>query len=244
VVDDLVPVVSTVTIQLAAPAAWRDSLQAAGRDWPDAVLLDVQQLGDSWPSVEPVDDDVLVRALAVGGASVTLGPLTSRPGSALATIVGSAPMSASSLSAWAKRALLGTANPAMGPALAWSLPHDVNEMDLPGDARASHHARTAIRTLAAGMSCFDDVLLATSELTANALQHGGGSPHLTTVRGERSIVVALTDRRPDLLPMVLPMRGTVASSGRGMAIVEAISAHWGVTVYHDRKVVWCELLAH
>jgi anti-sigma regulatory factor (Ser/Thr protein kinase) len=128
--------------------------------------------------------------------------------------------------------------------LAWTLPHDVTELDLPADARASHHARTAVRSVADGLSCIDDVLLATSELTANALQHGGGSPHLTTVRTPDSIVVALTDRRPDVWPLVLPMRGTVAASGRGMAIVQAISATWGVTAYHDRKVVWCELFGN
>jgi len=177
-------------------------------------------------------------------APITLAPLTTRPGAAHATIVGSTPMRAQSFDGWAQRALLGTANPAIDAVLAWTLPHHVTELDLPPDARASHHARTAMRTLADGMSSIDDVLLATSELTANALQHGGGSPHLTTVRSDDSIVVALTDRRPDVLPVVLPMRGTVASSGRGMAIVEAISAWWGVTVYHDRKVVWCELLAH
>ena len=234
---------AAVTIQLATPEAWGEPYRLAGRGWPAAVELDVQESGDTWPSGE-VDDSVLVRALVMGGAPVSMAPLTSRPGSAFATIVGAEPMSASSFSAWAQRCLLGTANPAMDAALAWSLPHRVTELELPADARASHHARTAMRTLAAGMSCLDDVLLATSELTANALQHGGGSPHLTTVRSDHSIVVALTDRRPDLLPMVLPMRSTVASSGRGMAIVEAISAYWGVTVYHDRKVVWCELFEH
>lgn len=237
-----------MTIRLSAPAAWRQAYRSAGAGWPPAVVLEVCAAGSTWPPDGEPDDDVLVQALVTGvpdgATSVSLQPFTSRPGSAHATIAGESPMSAASFSAWARRALLGTANPAMNDALAWSLPHDVTEFDLPADARASHHARTAMRTIAAGMSCFDDVLLATSELTANALQHGGGSPHLTAVRDEHTIVVALTDRRPDVLPVVLPMRGTVASSGRGMAIVEAISSHWGVTVYHDRKVVWCELSGH
>ncbi len=101
-----------------------------------------------------------------------------------------------------------------------------------------------MRAIAADLSTVDDVLLATSELTANALQHGGGTPRLTATRDDHTVVVALTDHRPEVLPVVLPMRGAVASSGRGMAIVEAISSHWGFTVYHDRKVVWCELVAH
>ena len=238
---------AAVTIQLSAPVTWHAALRAAGAGWPPAVLLDVRDHGDSWPPLDELDDSVLVQALATGvpgDTMVSLNPFSARPGAAQATITGASPMSAASFSGWAQRSLLGTANPAMADALVWSLPHDVTEFDLPTDARASHHARTAMRSIAAGMRCFDDVLLATSELTANALQHGGGSPHLTAARTDDTIVVALTDRRPDVLPVVMPMRGTVASSGRGMAIVEAISSHWGVTVYHDRKVVWCELSAH
>jgi hypothetical protein len=56
-------------------------------------------------------------------------------------------MSAESFSAWAQRALLGTANPAIDDVLAWTLPHRVTELDLPTDARASHHARTAMRSI-------------------------------------------------------------------------------------------------
>ena len=236
---------AAVTIQLSTPATWRDAYRAAGDGWPPTVMLDVRDHGDSWPP-DDVDDSILVQALATGmpgEAAVVLNSLSARPGAAHATISGAQPMSPASFSGWAQRSLLGTANPAMNDALVWSLPHDVTEFDLPSDARASHHARTAMRSIAAGMRCFDDVLLATSELTANALQHGGGAPHLTTARTDDTIVVALTDHRPEALPVVLPMRGTVASSGRGMAIVEAISSHWGITVYHDRKVVWCELSA-
>lgn len=232
-----------VTIELATTPAWAEAFRLARDGWPASVVLDVVAVGNQWPPADEHGDGVLVRAVATG-QSMAVEPPTSRPGSAHATIVGAEPMHAASFSAWAQRALLGTANPAIDGVLSWMLPHDVTELDLPSDARASHHARTAVRNVAEGLSCIDDVLLATSELTANALQHGGGAPHLTTVRGDHSIVVALTDHRPDVWPVVLPMRGTVASSGRGMAIVEAISAHWGVTVYHDRKVVWCELIGH
>ena len=183
-------------------------------------------LGSRWPA-ELSDDSVLVQALASESSPTNLAPFSSRPGSAHATIVGPQPMSVESFSAWAQRALLGTANPAIDDVLAWTLPHRVTELELPTDARASHHARTAMRSIADGLSCVDDVLLATSELTANALQHGGGSPRLTALRTDHSVIVALTDRRPDVLPSVLAMRGAVASSGRGMAIVEAISTLLG-----------------
>ena len=142
---------------------------------------------------------------------------------------------------WAQRALLGTEHSDLGGLPDWVLPYEVTELDLPADPRASHHARTALRGVGGDLSFVDDVLLATSELTANALQHGRGRVQLTAVRRERSVLIALTDGRPEALPVVQHLRGAAASSGRGMAIVNEIAHHWGVTVYHDRKVVWCEL---
>jgi anti-sigma regulatory factor (Ser/Thr protein kinase) len=189
------------------------------------------------------DSSILVVGRATAVPPVHVQAAAPRPGVARATIVGAAPMSAQSFTVWAQRALLGTANPLIGDVLGWALPHQVTELDLPGDARASHHARSAMRSLSGDLSCADDVLLATSELTANALQHGGGAPRLTAIVGEHSVTVALTDRRPEALPVVQPLRGPVAVSGRGMAIVDEIADHWGVTVYHDHKVVWCELHA-
>jgi len=233
-----------VTIQLSAPAAWHENTHLATAGWPSGVRLDVGADGGPWPPTDEMADGILIRALAAGRAPTTTAPWASRPGSAHATIIGSDPMTTGSFTAWAQRSLLGTANPAIGEVLAWTLPHAVTELELPGDARASHHARTAMRSIGAGLSCLDDVLLATSELTANALQHGGGTPRLTAVRAADRITVALTDHRPDVLPVVVPLRGAVAASGRGMAIVDAISSHWGVTVYHDHKVVWCELACH
>jgi anti-sigma regulatory factor (Ser/Thr protein kinase) len=231
----------SVNIRLSAPAQWHAGAIAARDTWPPLVMLQLAA------PLEDTDDDddgsVLVRALASDAAPAATAVPAPRPGAARATIVGAAPMSATSFTAWAQRALLGTANPLIGDVLAWALPQGVTELDLPGDARASHHARTAMRSICDGLSCVDDVLLATSELTANALQHGTGAPRLTAIRGERSVTVALTDRRPDAVPVVQRLRGSAASSGRGMAIVDAISSHWGVTVYHDHKVVWCELPA-
>ncbi len=234
---------ASVGIYVAAPAHWHPFATEAMSSWPSMVLLRLSATADGGEDDDGEDDDgsILVTARATAIPPVHLAAPAPRPGVARATIVGAEPMSALSFTAWAQRALLGTANPMIGDALEWALPHEVTELDLPGDARASHHARAAMRSLSAGLSCADDVLLATSELTANALQHGGGAPRLTAIVGEQSFTVALTDRRPEALPVVQLMRGPVAASGRGMAIVDAIADHWGVTVYHDHKVVWCEL---
>jgi hypothetical protein len=228
---------ATLTIRLSAPAQWRALALAASGSWPPIVMLQLP--------ASAADDDADEAVLVDAHASETPGSETnSTPpgqGSAHATIVGATPMTAESFTVWAQRALLGTANPAIGGALSWPLPYEVTEIDLPGDPRASHHARAAMRSISEGLACIDDVLLATSELTANALQHGVGPPHLTAIRRARSVTVALTDARPDVLPVVQHLRSVAASSGRGMAIVNEIAHHWGITVYHDHKVVWCEL---
>ena len=154
-------------------------------------------------------------------------------------------MTTASFTAWAQRSLLGTANPAIDDVLAWTLPHASPSWTCQADARASHHARTAMRSIGAGMSCLDDVLLATSELTANALQHGGGTPRLTAVR---SRATASPWRSPTTVRMSCPSSCRyVARWPRPVGAWRsstAISSHWGVTVYHDHKVVWCELAGH
>ncbi|MCU1504084.1 MAG: hypothetical protein JWM12_3438 [Ilumatobacteraceae bacterium] len=227
-----------ISIHLTAPQAWHAGFVEARGSWPPLVLL---ELAATLADEEDDDDATLVRARAAEAPPPAAPLIAARPGAARAMIVGAAPMTAASFTAWAQRALLGTANPAIDDVLGWALPHEVTELDLPGDARASHHARSAMRSICTGLSCTDDVLLATSELTANALQHGRGAPRLTAIRSDHSITVALTDHRPDAVPIVRPLPSAVASSGRGMAIVNAISSQWGVTLYHDHKVVWCEL---
>ena len=227
---------AAVTIRLSAPAQWHALALAARASWPPLVLLDLVS------SVTDDDDSALVTAQATEAVPPASTSLPPRAGVARALIIGASPMSAESFTVWAQRALLGTANPAIDGVLSWTLPHAVTEVLLPGDARASHYARTAMRSIGEGLACIDDVLLATSELTANALQHGAGAPRLTAIRREGSVTVALTDGRPEVVPVVQRLRGASASSGRGMAIIDAISNHWGITVYHDRKVVWCEIV--
>ena len=85
----------------------------------------------------------------------------------------------------------------------------------------------------------DDVLLALSELTANALNHGGGPRRIAAAVSRAAIAIEITDAAPEILPTVLPLGG-IGVSGRGMAIVNAIADHWGVTTHSATKTVWCE----
>lgn len=212
----------------------------ASATWPESVGLHIEDVAATSDTSTPDDDDDSIIVAAVAGSAAAAAAVLARPlpGRARACIVGPVTMTAETITGWAQRALLGTANPLIGAAVRWVVPDRVSEFDMPQDARASHHARNAVRAVVEPADPVDDVLLAASELTANAVQHAGGAVRLTAVRCGPALTISMTDRRADAFPAVQRLRG-VSSTGRGLAIVDTISDHWGVTVYYDRKVVWC-----
>lgn len=83
----------------------------------------------------------------------------------------------------------------------------------------------------------DDVRLVVSELVTNALQHGRMPYSLTLTRQGHAVVVRVHDGSP-ALPQLLSTDGS-AHRGRGLMIVDRLSASWGVDVAGDRtKAVW------
>jgi anti-sigma regulatory factor (Ser/Thr protein kinase) len=86
------------------------------------------------------------------------------------------------------------------------------------------------------------VELLSSELLANAVLHGGsgGAIGVQVRVTEVSVRVSVSDSG-SLAPVVL-RREPSAPSGRGMAIVEAMSSRWGVDDHAEGgKTVWFEL---
>ncbi|MFD8725532.1 ATP-binding protein [Streptomyces sp. NPDC059629] len=82
-----------------------------------------------------------------------------------------------------------------------------------------------------------------SELATNVIQHvGEGTP--ATLRMELNgphLHLEVEDPDPRALPTLLAA-SDVLESGRGMALVDAVTDHrWGVIVRGEAKVVWCEL---
>ena len=83
----------------------------------------------------------------------------------------------------------------------------------------------------------DDVRLVVGELAANALVHAR-TPLVVSLMGDAmSVLLTVRDGSP-----AFPVRATgndLATSGRGLAIVEALSHDWGVTrgPGHE-KAVW------
>jgi len=83
--------------------------------------------------------------------------------------------------------------------------------------------------------------LLTSELVTNALVHGGGDASLSVGLVPGGVHVEVADALPgDLSPSAWSAEAT---SGRGLALVEALASAWGVRPSGSGKVVWFELTA-
>ncbi len=76
----------------------------------------------------------------------------------------------------------------------------------------------------------------TDELVANAVTHGRPPILLAIHRDTRGVTVAVTDTGPGV--PVLRAAAPVAESGRGLAIVDALSDDWGIDGLPDGKRVW------
>lgn len=87
-----------------------------------------------------------------------------------------------------------------------------------------------------------DVQLCLSELLSNVIRHlGEGTPVTVRVTGARGrIRVAVTDPDPRAWPLLRPAGGD-DETGRGLALLDAVSLRWGVEQGPDSKTVWCEL---
>jgi len=87
----------------------------------------------------------------------------------------------------------------------------------------------------------DQVVLLASELVSNGVSHARSPMTLTlTLQPPGCLRIELRDDSPDAL--VVAPAPTYAEQGRGLAMVEALSDHWGVQQLATcGKVVWFEL---
>ncbi|MDP9443203.1 MAG: serine/threonine-protein phosphatase [Actinomycetota bacterium] len=117
--------------------------------------------------------------------------------------------------------------------------------DLPADTSASPLARRFLRRRLADWGVDGDVVdtaqLCLSELVTNAIIHSGTPPRVTMRldderllvlvqdHGSRGVVHPATHREPDVI------------SGRGLALVEALTTAWSAERSADGTTVWFEL---
>ncbi|RKT56247.1 anti-sigma regulatory factor (Ser/Thr protein kinase) [Saccharothrix australiensis] len=116
----------------------------------------------------------------------------------------------------------------------------VAEYSPPGGAGSAGLAREFTRrTLAAWgyLGAHDDVVLAVSELVANAARHAGGTSTVRLAGGAGRVRVEVADDSP-VRPHLRP-QGT--DGGWGLPLIDRLARCWGVVAHGHGKVVWCEL---
>ncbi|MFI1362561.1 ATP-binding protein [Streptomyces griseochromogenes] len=88
----------------------------------------------------------------------------------------------------------------------------------------------------------EDAQLCVTELVANVIAHvGAGTPTTLAVSmNDSHLRIEIQDPDTRALPTLVRL-GVDSEGGRGMALVDATAARWGVELHGDRKVTWCEL---
>ncbi|MFL6204095.1 MAG: ATP-binding protein [Acidimicrobiales bacterium] len=95
-----------------------------------------------------------------------------------------------------------------------------------------------------------DVALCVAELAANAAIHTRAPYTVTLRRAGSGMRIDVLDARPEQLPVVVPLVGTVvdmtirSTTGRGLQIIATLSDRWGVSTSNGAKAVWAELSGH
>nr|WSW71539.1 ATP-binding protein [Streptomyces sp. NBC_00995] len=88
----------------------------------------------------------------------------------------------------------------------------------------------------------DAAEICVSELAANVIRHVGEGTPVTLAVEMNGTHLRLALRDPDtrVLP-TLVHAGPDDESGRGMALLDAVSDRWGVILGAESKLVWCDL---
>ena len=122
---------------------------------------------------------------------------------------------------------------------------DARVLELPPEASSAARARRHVRRALDGLP--EDVVanaeLCVTELVTNALLHAGTPVLVRVEHGARSVRLVVADGSPEA-PQWVP-RSLTATTGRGLALITALSTSHGVEVRPDGggKEVWCEMSA-
>lgn len=108
----------------------------------------------------------------------------------------------------------------------------------PNRARVGHMRRITaahLRLWKVSGSTAENIVLAVSELVANAIEHGCGDMGLTVLYTCEEVRVEVTDGNP--APAKLTFADDEDVSGRGLFLVAVLAQDWGVS--SDGRATWC-----
>ena len=117
-----------------------------------------------------------------------------------------------------------------------------NRAHLERDPRSSAAARRFVEETLQRWDCeglLDTVNLLVSELVTNSVLHAESDADIAVLLKPDAVRIEVSDTGEDL-PEVR-VQSDVATSGRGMALVEMLSSSWGVEPTAEGKTVWFEV---
>jgi anti-sigma regulatory factor (Ser/Thr protein kinase) len=113
-----------------------------------------------------------------------------------------------------------------------------------GSPRAVQDAREFVAQAVDGCPVVDDVILLASELATNAILHtasGKGGTFTVVVHSSTGMVrVEVHDGGSEASPGV-SAPDDLATTGRGLGLVESLATRWGNLGDRDGRVVWFEM---
>jgi anti-sigma regulatory factor (Ser/Thr protein kinase) len=113
---------------------------------------------------------------------------------------------------------------------------------LPPTTRSAGEARdfvsAALRSWACDEALTADVVLATSELVTNAMEHGRGEITVDIRLIDSRVLLRVRDEGPGA--PVSTANEVLSPRSRGLTIVEALSTSWGWQLAPGGKWVWAE----
>jgi anti-sigma regulatory factor (Ser/Thr protein kinase) len=110
------------------------------------------------------------------------------------------------------------------------------DTDLSAPSLARQTVRKALAGLGVDGQLAEDILLVTSELVSNAVEHGGGCDRLEIDHDDDQVTICVYDRntvRPE--PRVA---APLAPRSRGLRLVNALTPLWGSEACDGGKYVW------
>jgi serine phosphatase RsbU (regulator of sigma subunit)/anti-sigma regulatory factor (Ser/Thr protein kinase) len=119
------------------------------------------------------------------------------------------------------------------------LDNGLQELDRGDAATRARALATRVANDVGRADLADDAALVTSELVANAVLHAGGCRGVEVLPVDDGLRIEVCDA--SAVPPVFGRQSEDALTGRGIRLVAALAARWGVDPQPTGKVVWAEV---